>query len=111
MNAIHTQKPPSEKRRCAYCDTPSALTKEHIWPGSIIRRVGERASYNPRAGRLLWTEMVISDVCGSCNNGPLAKLDEYGVELYERYFGHYYFGPEPIEFSYDFHRLAKWLLE
>lgn len=111
MNDIGIQKASDTKRRCAYCDMSSSLTREHIWPGSIIRRVGERASYNPRAGRLLWTEMVISDVCGSCNNGPLSKLDVYGVELYERYFGNYYFGTQSIDFVYDYQRLAKWLLK
>lgn len=99
------------KRVCAYCGDPSKLTKEHIWPASIIRRVSDRASYNPMAGKLLWTEMVISDVCGPCNNGPLSALDEYGAELYDKYFCNYYLGDEPLTFEYDFSRLAKWLLK
>jgi hypothetical protein len=96
---------------CAYCGQYKKLTKEHIWPKSIIRRVGERLSYNPKAGKFLRMEMVISDVCGTCNNGALSDLDAYGASLYDRYFAHYYKGGEPIEFSVDFQKLAKWLLK
>lgn len=98
-------------RTCAYCREKRRLTKEHIWPKSIIKRVSERPSYNPKAGKLLWTEMVIADVCETCNSGPLSALDSYGAELYDRYFAHYYFGPEPINFECDYQRLAKWLLK
>lgn len=55
--------------------------------------------------------MVISDVCGPCNNGPLSALDAYGVELYDKYFSNYYLGDEPLTFKYDYQRLAKWLLK
>lgn len=99
------------KRVCAYCDEPRKLTKEHIWPASIIRRVANRASYNPKAGKLLWTEMVISDVCESCNNGPLSKLDAYGASLYDKYFYHYSLDANPLAFEYDYQQLAKWLLK
>jgi hypothetical protein len=96
---------------CAYCGQYEKLTKEHIWPKSIIRRVGDRLSYNPKAGKFRHMEMVISDVCGTCNNGPLSDLDAYGAILYDRYFDHYYMGGESIEFSVDFQKLAKWLLK
>lgn len=109
MAAIN--QPPASKRVCSYCDEPRKLTKEHIWPASIIRRVADRASYNPKAGKLLWAEMVISDVCEPCNNGPLSALDAYGAELYDKYFSNYYLGDKPLTFEYDYQRLAKWLLK
>lgn len=98
-------------RTCAYCGMQRRLTKEHIWPKSIIRRVGKRASYNPKAGKFFWTDMVITDVCEQCNNGPLSTLDAYGAELYDHYFGSYYLGSKPVEFACDFQRFAKWLLK
>lgn len=103
--------PQVSKKVCSYCGEPRKLTKEHIWPASIIRKVADRASYNPKAGRLLWTEMVINDVCEPCNNGPLSILDTYGAKLFDKYFSNYYLGDEPLTFEYDYQRLAKWLLK
>lgn len=108
MISAHQQQ---QQRKCAYCGGGSKLTKEHIWPASIIRKVGDRASYNPKAGKFLWTEMVIGDVCGTCNNGPLSQLDAYGAELYDKYFCNYHLTDKPLNFEYDYNRLARWLLK
>lgn len=73
MSTTMPAKKPSSGRCCAYCGLPRRLTREHIWPASIIRRLSDRPSYNPKAGRLLWTEMVIADVCEPCNGGLLDR--------------------------------------
>lgn len=108
MNSAMASKP---AKKCAYCDIAAPLTKEHIWPASIINRVNDRASYLSKIGKLLWTDLVIKDVCEKCNNGPLSHLDEYGATLYDAHFADYAKDATAVEFRYDFQKLAKWLIK
>lgn len=98
---------------CAYCGRSERLTREHLWPASIIKRVQERARYNTNRGpNFFWGDPTIRDVCAGCNNGPLSKLDEYGIELYDKLFNEYAKDQDTIvNFEYDFPRLARWLLK
>lgn len=96
---------------CAYCQRVAKLTREHIWPASIVRQVSERSRYDANSPKLLWSDLVIKDVCEPCNNGPLSELDAYGTQLFERYFARYITAQGSVRFEYDFDRLARWLLK
>jgi len=96
---------------CAYCQRVAKLTREHIWPASIVRQVSGRFRYNANRTKLLWSDLVINDVCQSCNNGPLSELDTYGTQLFETYFARYITEQGSVCFEYDFETLARWLLK
>lgn len=99
-------------RQCAYCGGSEQLTKEHLWPTSITKRVHDRLRYTNREPKFFWGDPTIRDVCAACNNGPLSVLDQYGVELYDKYFTEYITDKSAVvHFEYDYQRLAKWLLK
>ncbi|RWP67751.1 hypothetical protein [Mesorhizobium sp.] len=56
-------------------------------------------------------EPVIKDVCASCNNGPLSTLDAYICQLFDRHCARILTRGEIVTFSYDYHRLKRWLLK
>ena len=99
-------------RSCAFCGKSTALTREHIWPSGIIRRVPEyTARYSEKADKVFGADLTIADVCAKCNNGPLSDLDAYICDLYDRYFAFFPERGEAVEFSYDSSRLGRWLLK
>ncbi len=73
-------------KSCAYCNGNGLLTKEHIWPRSLITKYEGLKTYNPRNNTFYNGEPVIKDVCATCNNVHLSKLDYYLSELYENIF-------------------------
>ncbi|PKM79579.1 MAG: hypothetical protein CVU89_17435 [Firmicutes bacterium HGW-Firmicutes-14] len=98
--------------KCAYCGKKNKLTKEHIWPRCIIKRVSNyNARFSERAGKFFEAELTISDVCEECNNGVLSKLDDYICEMYDKYFQHFHQKGDSVSFNYDFDKLARWLLK
>ena len=72
-------------KKCAYCgeELGSPLhdkTDEHIIPNSLLKLYPKQdiSIYNTK--RFVDNRgMTIADVCSSCNNGILSKLDSYGV--------------------------------
>jgi hypothetical protein len=96
---------------CAYCRLERTVTKEHIWPKSILLKTDYGVRYSERAGRIFSGDMIIKDVCATCNNGPLSVLDAYASQLYESYFGGFERPRDSIEFNYDFGKLVRWLLK
>lgn len=91
-------------KKCSYCDEVGALTKEHIWPSNIIKKYETKlASYNKKIDKLIYSDLVIKDVCAKCNNELLSKIDTYLSELYDTYL---YQSLNPgdstkIEFNYE----------
>lgn len=96
---------------CAYCGIRRALTKEHIWPRWLHDIEDHQLKYNFAANKVMPDEQVIRDVCAACNNGPLSRLDEYGRQLYEKYFGRTYHEARKLRFRYNFESLSKWLIK
>lgn len=97
---------------CAYCGHSQRLTREHLWPASIIERVSERVRYTNRGPTFFMGDPTIRDVCADCNNGPLSVLDAYGAHLYDRCFDQYITSKDAaVSFEYDFSKLARWLLK
>lgn len=101
------------KKVCAYCFQTNKLTKEHVIPDWYIRlnRSEDDVCFSERAPKKFVPEMVVRDVCESCNNLHLSRLDAYGKELYEKHFKSYVFKDQSVQFTYDYQRLLKWLIK
>lgn len=97
---------------CAYCDRPCSPTREHIVPNWYEQTPGESETFSARAPLTHRRgDLVVKDVCRDCNNGPLAALDAYGKELYERYFVNPAYAGEAVGLDLDGGRLVRWLLK
>lgn len=110
-------KVPESTKRCAYCGSSGELTREHLWPASLHARL-VKANAVPQG--IFWTrkmnkdiggEPTIKDVCRTCNNGELSKLDAYICEMFDDYFIRILQRDETIRFRYDYHLLKRWLLK
>lgn len=102
---------------CAYCKQPGTMTREHVWPASLHRRLLEA---NEQEGNLFWlarlkkvieSEPKIRDVCASCNNGVLSDLDAYICSLFDAHFVNIPARHEMVRFTFDYHLLKRWLLK
>lgn len=57
-------------------------------------------------------EAKVKDVCGTCNNGPLAQLDSYGKSLlFDCGLLVSNYTKTNLSLSYDFPLLLRWLLK
>lgn len=65
----------------------------------------------PKGEVAITGQPTIKDVCIDCNNGSLSKLDEYAVNLYDRYFHQLVEPGDLVTFEFDFDLLARWLLK
>jgi len=100
--------------KCAYCNEDKKLTREHIIPDWFlnISPSPDDVTFLERIPKkFLNTDAVIKDVCSSCNNVHLSKLDAYGKNLFDKYFQHAVFKGESIDFEFDCSLLAKWLIK
>ncbi len=98
-------------KKCAYCELPRRLTREHIWPNGFLRRGDFGLKFSARAGRAFAGDLIVRDVCEICNNGPLSRLDSYACRLYDTNFGHFPEHFAPVSFAYDYGKLTRWLLK
>jgi hypothetical protein len=102
---------------CAYCGAQGPLTREHLWPKSLHQRL---LNTREEKSSLFWlakikkeipNEPTVRDVCATCNNTILSKLDNYIGKLFDQSFVRILKRNEKIEFQYDYHRLKRWLLK
>lgn len=56
-------------------------------------------------------KQVIKDVCQTCNNGPLSKLDDYGNEFILKYFSNNIKVKQHIPITYDYDKLHRWIMK
>jgi hypothetical protein len=99
-------------KKCAYCDTKTKLTKEHIWPKCLITRMPNLTfRYIGGQDKYVTSELVISDVCSKCNNEKLSKLDSHFCSLYDKYFKHFHEEKKEFVFEYDYDLLLRSLLK
>jgi hypothetical protein len=97
---------------CAYCDILCQQTREHVIPRWYNDTPGDAETFSARAPLThIQGNLIVRDVCQSCNNGSLASLDAYGKELYDRYFHSPVYEGETLNFEYDGGRLIRWLLK
>jgi hypothetical protein len=97
---------------CAYCDNQCQPTREHVIPRWYNDTPGQAETFSVRAPLTHFKgDIVVKDVCESCNNRRLGDLDAYGKELYERYFAFTVYAGETVRFEYDGSKLLRWLLK
>lgn len=102
---------------CAYCKIANPLTKEHLWPTSLHRRLvaanqqDASAFWLARLRKSIPNEPQIRDVCAQCNNGVLSELDTYICSLFDSKFIHMPLRNEKVQFEYRYHYLKRWLLK
>jgi hypothetical protein len=96
---------------CAYCGKSAALTREHIWPDSLIERYKGMLTYSKKEQKLYKGDPTIKDVCAHCNNVILSKLDAYLLSLYDKHFERILQPGEPASLSYDYEMLLRVLLK
>jgi hypothetical protein len=100
-------------RMCAYCQEFKQMTKEHVFPESLIELFPE-AKYAFLGNKMipLSTEKhVVKDVCNHCNNVHLKRLDDIGVRFIKKYFLSELNPNEELIVSYDYLPLAKWIMK
>lgn len=72
---------------CAYCKNPLGgekhrKTDEHVIPNSLLKLYPKQdLSFHNDRVFVDNRGITLSDVCASCNNGPLSELDAYGANL------------------------------
>jgi hypothetical protein len=97
---------------CSYCDSECKATREHVVPSWYIQTPGDSEVFSARAPLThVKGDLVVKDVCTSCNNGPLADLDAYGKQLYQNFFAEPVYADESVAFECDGSRLLRWLLK
>jgi len=98
-------------KSCSYCANSEKLTKEHIWPKSLIKRNPDFLTCSKISNSFYKGEAVIKDVCAECNNNTLSKLDNYLANLYDSYFINIVSAGREVEFFYDYDMLLRVLLK
>ncbi|MDB9501675.1 hypothetical protein PN441_01225 [Spirulina major CS-329] len=88
------------------------MTKEHIWPKSLIQRWESKLkTYNSQTGRFYAGEPVIKDVCKNCNNVQLSQLDQYLAEIYDDQLKEQVQAGNSVVFTYSYDLLLRSLLK
>jgi hypothetical protein len=106
---------PNPAHVCAFCEVGTDLTKEHIFPECLHKRVpsGETTSIakTPQGDKAVSDPPRVRDVCARCNNGPLSELDTYICDLHDQYFKTTVHRGDRVDFKFDFDQLLRWLLK
>ena len=88
------------------------MTKEHVWPQWLNKlEPSYTMRFSGKARKVFAGDLIVSDVCASCNNGPLSALDSYAHGLHAPFFSRILQAREEITFEYDFKLLTRWLLK
>lgn len=98
-------------KACAYCLSEGNLTKEHIWPRTLIQKYNALITYNPKKHDFYVGEPTVKDVCAICNNKYLSKLDSYLSCLYDASFAKILAPGDDVLFSYNYDLLLRALLK
>lgn len=99
-------------KRCAFCFQDNKLTREHIWPEGILKRLPTyRGRFSEKADKVIAGDLTIKDVCITCNSGVLSELDAYGCLLFDKYFHEVAEPDTELRFEYDYDNLFRWLLK
>lgn len=98
--------------RCAYCDGPGPMTRDHVWPECFLSRTGRTAAhFSHQSGKAHGADYVVADVCSRCNNELLSELDSYFCALYDEFFADVRGFDSTVRFRCDFDLLARALLK
>ncbi len=104
--------------RCAYCLRDDVkLSREHLIPKSLDLlfsggdKWGGHYFLEKAPDKFLPNQPVVKDVCVTCNNGPLSKLDSYALEFF-RTNGRTSLAKEStLNVRYSWESLCRWILK
>jgi hypothetical protein len=100
------------EKKCAYCGRSSDLTNEHVFPECFRKTFGAISiAKTPSGEKAILSALEIGDVCGTCNSGPLSKLDTYLCALNDKYFSKVIHAGDCVRFEYDVDLLLRMLLK
>lgn len=108
--------PNKNQRACAYCKEKRPLTREHIFPASIIEAhtITNRQNrfWLSRIQKEIPSDPVIKDVCGVCNSGFLSDLDSHGIKFFkETCLAEINYDLDYHTINFDYHLLKRWLMK
>lgn len=98
-------------KNCAYCGKSEKLTKEHIWPSTLIKKYEDLLTYNKNQNKFYKGDAVVKDVCSECNNVHLSKLDYYLSNLFDTHLKKILNPGENAHLEYDYDLLLRALLK
>lgn len=98
-------------KKCVYCGIESQPTKEHIWPKTLINKNEMSHGYSQKTNKIFPGEPVIKDVCATCNNIKLSKLDSYLSSLFDNYFKDVLKPGDSAKLAYSYDLLVRALLK
>ena len=101
----------ASKRKCGFCSSIDDLTREHIFPNSVLKRYEDMLSINDKSDKAFKADLVVKDVCGTCNNGVLSDLDSKFIALFDKYMHIPALPGDSVEFEYDYNDLLRELLK
>jgi len=103
---------------CAYCGDEykyKELTKEHTVNKSLIdfMELQKAPGYASFSDNYTINYLTTKDVCASCNNGALSRLDQYSIEFMEinNLLDLHIDENTKLDVKFDFDLLSKWLLK
>lgn len=100
------------QRSCAYCSSLKNLSREHIFPDGVIKRFDENMlSINDKSDKVFKSDLVVKDVCETCNNGVLSNLDNKFIQLFEDNMLQPLDPGDSVEFNYNYDDLLRVLLK
>lgn len=100
------------KKICAYCDNTSNFTKEHIFPSAIIKSFNiDLLSISDKSDYYFKGDLVIGDVCATCNSGALSKLDQHFITSFKNQMITPLKPGDEVTFNYDYDLLLRELLK
>lgn len=98
--------------RCAYCGKEEKGTKEHVISKSVLDLFPEcTITYDDIRDKCYDAELMIKDVCPTCNNKRISYIDSYANEFIGRYFTRNYSLDDKVEIEYDYTMIQKMLLK
>lgn len=101
---------------CAYCKQDRPATREHVIPAFMYafqKTAGDSViGWNEVVEKMVGGEAKVKDVCASCNNDTLGKLDVYGKNMLADagLLVHNYLRRD-LTLRYDYGQLLRWLLK
>lgn len=102
----------TSKRKCAYCGTAENLSREHIFPASIIKRYeDDLISVSDKSDKAFKADLVVKDVCKSCNNGILSSIDSQLLNIFVKYMHSPVQPGDSVKLSFDYNTLLRALLK
>lgn len=102
----------SGERSCAFCGTKNKLSREHIFPNSVIRKFEvEMLSFSDKSDTTFKSDLVVKDVCAICNNGVLSEVDSKFVKLFKKNMLQPFQPGDSVDFRFDYNDLLRALLK